>query len=203
MDRPRRISTALLNCPELRGVSAEAEVLAHRLSLVCDDFGRARLDADAFTKTLFPRHPEARGVIEHWCKELEGAGFIERYCVGAEDYIRLRRWAKDQAIDDPRPSDLPPSPTEPRSSTEKSAPPANETRAVDGADTKPRQARPSPVVQVASSPPMETSARTLGASVAHQPVAEEEPVELRLARLHGRAPRRTRYHHTPSAARSL
>ena len=155
MDRPRRISTALLNCLELRGVSLEAELLAHRLPLACDDFGRARLDGDVFTKTLYPRNPEARRVIDHWCKELEGSGFIERYSVGMVDYIRLRRWAEDQAVEDPRPSDLPPSPTE----AIVPAAPVAKTKAVKKAHTSPPPGRPAPVLQDVSSLPVKTVAR--------------------------------------------
>ena len=150
MDRPRRISLELLNCPELRGVSAEAEVLGHLLSLACDDFGRARLDANVFAKKLFPRHPEARGVIDHWCKELKESGYIERYRVGTEDYIRLRRWAQDQDIKDPRPSDLPPSPTEDVAPAVKVA----ETPAVQCAEMA-----SAPVLPLVASRPMETTVR--------------------------------------------
>lgn len=157
MDRPRRISTALLNCPELRDVSAEAEVLAHRLSLACDDFGRARLDGDAFAKKLFPRHPEARGVIDHWCKELKESGFIERYRVGTEDYIRLLRWDEDQAIEDPRPSDLPRSPTEKaRPASQVAKKPAVQEAVML---STPASASPAPVLPVVSSPPAKTGAR--------------------------------------------
>lgn len=118
MDRPRNISLALLKCPELRDVSAEAEIFGQRLSVACDDFGRARIDYDVFRKKLFPRHPEARDVIEYWCREIEKSGFIERYRVGASDCLWIRRWAEYQDIKDPRPSDLP------RAPGEKVAPPA-------------------------------------------------------------------------------
>ena len=156
MDRPRRISTALLNCRELRDVSAEAEVLAHRLSLACDDFGRARLDGNVFAKNLFPRHPEVRGVIDHWCRQLKESGFIECYRVGTEEYLRIRRWDEDQGIKNPRPSDLPPSPTEKVAQAAQAA----KAPAVNRADTLPPAARPAPVLHVAPSPPAETLART-------------------------------------------
>jgi len=174
MDRSRRINLTLLNCPELRGVSLEAEMLAHRLPLACDDFGRARLDGDVFTKKLYPRNPEARGVIVHWCKELEGSGFIERYSVGTGDYIRLRRWAEDQAIEDPRPSDLPPSPTEEVAPAAKVA----ETPTVKPADTPPLS-RPAPVRHVVPSPPAETVARAAEALDDES----DEHFDARMARL--------------------
>ena len=153
MDRPRNINLDLLNCPELRGVSLEAELMAHRLPLACDDFGRARLDVDVLRKKLYPRHPEARDAIEHWVREIEKSGFVERYRAGPSDCIRIRRWDKDQAIENPRPSDLPPSPGE------KVAPPrpSVETPAANRADaTAPTNQSPSMAVD--ATPPADSVA---------------------------------------------
>lgn len=108
MVRFRKINRATLRCPELEGVSLEAEHLALKLPLACDDFGRARLDFLPLCEQLFPNHPDAYVDIVIWYGELEKSGFVTHYSVGETTYLQLVRWDEDQRIKTPRPSHIPP-----------------------------------------------------------------------------------------------
>lgn len=108
MVRFRKINRATLRCPELEGVSLEAEHLALKLPLACDDFGRARLDFLPLCEQLFPNHPDAYVDIVIWYGELEKSGFVTHYSVGETTYLQLVRWDEDQRIKAPRPSHIPP-----------------------------------------------------------------------------------------------
>lgn len=110
MARIRTIRPSLLM--RIRVLSDPGQDLRLRLPLACDDRGRARLDLAMFAAGLYPGQPGKSEHLPGMLDELERHGFIERYTVGDQAFLRVIDWERDQRVDHPTPSRLPPSPTE-------------------------------------------------------------------------------------------
>lgn len=110
MARLRTIRPSLLM--RIRVLSDPVQDFRLRLPLACDDRGRARLDLAKIAAGLYPGQPGKNEQLPGMLDELERQGFIERYTIGDESFLRVIDWERDQCVDRPTPSRLPPSPNE-------------------------------------------------------------------------------------------
>jgi hypothetical protein len=139
MTRPRirSLKPEMWHDEAFGALTPQARLLFIGLITMADDEGRLRDLPAAIVGHVFPYDAVPAAKVDRWLQELEHAGLIVRYDVGAHSYIWLRSWAKHQRINRPTPSRLPQPPFNESSLnghgavTERSSPRA---RACAGAD---------------------------------------------------------------------
>lgn len=96
----RIIKAGVVHSETLADLSAEAERLWFRLTVVVDDFGRYHakpmLVRSACFAAMLDRVTDAE--VGAWLDELDAADLIDRYIVDGRPYLQVTTWAKHQRV---------------------------------------------------------------------------------------------------------
>lgn len=107
MARIRTIKPELPQSESMGRVSRDARLCFILLWTIADDSGRLRGNSRMLASLLFPYDDDAKDLIDGWLSELEGAGCIVRYKIGADTYLEICNWLIHQKIDKPSKSKIP------------------------------------------------------------------------------------------------
>lgn len=105
----RILRQSVLTSETLAGVSAEAERLFFRLTLIADDHGRFEADPRVILARCFPLMIEKLKVrqVAAWCGQLQQAAAVALYEVDGKIYGFFPSWSKHQRLRAERPSRYP------------------------------------------------------------------------------------------------
>lgn len=112
MARIRTIKPEFPQSESMGRVSRDARLTFIELWTLADDDGRLRGNSALLAGLLFPYDDDARKKIDGWLSELEREQCIVRYRIGADSYIAILNWSEHQKIDHPKPSKIPPPPSD-------------------------------------------------------------------------------------------
>lgn len=107
MARIRTIKPEFAESESNGRLSRDARLLFILLISHADDYGRFRANPRWLANTLFPFDDDARGLIEAWLDELDGAGKIRLFRVKGDSYGDIPKWAEHQKVDKPGKPRLP------------------------------------------------------------------------------------------------
>ena len=111
MARIRTIKPEFPQSESMGNVCRDARLCFIELWTIADDEGRLRGSSRMLANLLFPYDADALGLIDGWLGELERENCICRYEIDGHRYIQINNWHKQQKIDQPTASRLPPVPT--------------------------------------------------------------------------------------------
>ena len=118
MARIRTVKPEYPKHRKVRRVSRDARLLNIHLWNLADDEGRLQELPRWIIGEVFPADDDVSpDVLRSWLDELEEAGLITRYEVDGERYIACHDFTGHQAINKPRPSELPAPPVRPSHSS--------------------------------------------------------------------------------------
>jgi len=107
MARIRSIKPEFWAIEAVGRVSRDARILFLGLQNFADDESRFRASPRLLAGQIFPYDDDAAGLMPGWLGELEEAGCIELYRVGADTFGWIPGWSDHQRIDKPSKSKLP------------------------------------------------------------------------------------------------
>lgn len=109
MSRKRQLPPDICRWAGFKNLSHDGRLLYLLLHTIADDEGRMREEPGLFAFELFPGETGFGLKIEALLREIEREGLIGRYDVRHANYLVITAW-REQKIDHPRPSRLPPPP---------------------------------------------------------------------------------------------
>ena len=108
--RIRTLKPEFFRDERLSGLTTDARLLMVGLITMADDEGRLQAAPIMIAGHCFPFEEKTIKLIPRWLDELAEAGLIVLYEHKGIPHVAIRSWAKNQRINRPSPSDLPPPP---------------------------------------------------------------------------------------------